>query len=137
MTSRYCYMSVYMNDHAPCGIYCRRCPGVKFYNCEGCRQQEGKVKDFPVCKTYQCVSEKGYKFCFECDDFPCIKLQPIVNFEIFLPHNSKIYNLLMIQKHGIAKWNEICEDKTILYYDGRKVKFGGDPLTLEKKDSGM
>ncbi|MHA1194890.1 MAG: hypothetical protein ACTSSM_02210, partial [Promethearchaeota archaeon] len=65
------------------------------------------------------------------------KLQPIVNFEIFLPHNSKIYNLLMIKKLGIAKWNEICEEKTKLYYEGRKVKYGGDPLTLEPKDPNM
>jgi len=40
----------------------------------------------------------------------------------------------MIKKLGIAKWNEICEEKTKLYYEGRKVKYGGDPLTLEPKD---
>lgn len=127
-------MSIYLNDHAPCGIYCKHCPGVKVYNCKGCRTQEGKVKNFPKCKTYQCVQEKGFNFCYECDEFPCEKLQPILNFEIFAPHNSKVYNLLMIQKLGIAKWNEICEEKSKLYYHGSKIKYGGDPLTLEKKD---
>ena len=40
----------------------------------------------------------------------------------------------MIQKHGIVKWTEICEEKSNLYYKGKKVRYGGDPLTLEKKD---
>ena len=123
-----------MEWHAPCGIYCKRCPGVRFYKCTGCREQKGQVKDFPVCKTYECVTSKGYEFCYECADFPCEMLQPIVNFEIFAPHNSKVYNLIMIQKHGLEKWNALCETKSKLYYDGRKIKYGGDPLTLEKKD---
>ncbi len=122
---------------APCGIYCKKCPGIKVYSCKGCREQQGQVKNFPICKTYECVIGKGYNFCYECDEFPCEKLQPIVNFEIFMPHNSKIYNLLMIKKLGISKWNEICEEKANLYYKGRKVKYGGDSLTLEKKDSSM
>ena len=122
------------NWHAPCGIYCKRCPGVQAYHCKGCRTLEGQILDFPVCKTFQCITEKGHDFCFECNDFPCEKLQTIVNFEIFAPHNSKIYNLLMIQKLGLSKWDKICEEKSDLYYKGKKVKYGGDPLTLEVKD---
>lgn len=137
MARRYCFVSIYINDHAPCGIYCKRCPGRKAYDCKGCRTEEGQIKDFPVCKTYECVTNKGYTFCYECEDFPCEKLQPIVNFEIFAPHNSKVYNLCMIKKLGIRKWNEMCKEKTELYYKGKKVKYGGDPLTLKEKDPGM
>ena len=89
------------NKHAPCGIYCPRCPGVQFYKCQGCRAHQGKIHKFPPCKTYECVTSKGLEFCYECEDFPCEKLQPIVNFEIFAPHNSKVYNLLMIKKLGL------------------------------------
>ena len=127
-------MSVYIKDYAPCGIYCRRCPGVKAFGCKGCRENKGQILKFPVCKTYECVTSKGHTFCHECDDFPCEKLQPIVNFEIFTPHNSKVYNSVMIKKYGIAKWNEMCESQSDLYYEGRKVQYGGDPLTLEEKD---
>ncbi len=137
MSQRYCFVSIYINDHAPCGIYCKRCPGVKAYNCKGCREQKGQIKNFPVCPTYECVTSKGFKFCYECDEFPCEKLQPIVNFEIFAPHNSKVYNLLMIKKHGIVKWNEICDKETELYYNARKEKYGGDSLILEKKDPNL
>lgn len=126
-----------VQKHAPCGIYCPMCPGKKAYDCEGCRTEEGQVKDFPVCKTYECVMNKGYTFCYECEDFPCEKLQPIVNFEIFMPHNSKVYNLVKIKKLGLEEWDEICEEETKLYYQGKKVKYGGDPLTLEEKDPNM
>jgi hypothetical protein len=43
----------------------------------------------------------------------------------------------MIKKLGIRKWNEMCKEKTELYYKGKKVKYGGDPLTLKEKDPGM
>ena len=132
--SNFCSFDLYFRNHAPCGIYCKDCPGVKAYNCKGCREQKGQVKNFPTCKTYECVTKKGYNFCHECEDFPCERLQPIVNFEIFLPHNSKVYNLLMLKKHGIVEWNKICEQKTNLYYNGRKIKYGGDNLTLEEKN---
>ncbi len=120
------------NWHAPCGIYCKRCPGVQAYNCKGCRTHGGQILDFPVCKTFQCITEKGHEFCYECGDFPCEKLQTIINFEIFTPHNSKVYNLLMIKKLGLVKWNQICKKKLDLYYKGKKMQYGGDPLTLEK-----
>ena len=64
-------------------------------------------------------------------------LQPIVNFEIFAPHNSKVYNSIMIQKLGLKEWNKICDEKSTLYYKGRKIQYGGDPLTLEEKDPNM
>lgn len=137
MTGRYCYMGVYLKDHAPCGIYCPACPGKDAFNCKGCRELEGKIRDFPVCKTYDCVTNRGYKFCYECEEFPCEKLQPIVNFEIFRPHNSKVYNLVMIKKHGLVKWNDLVKEKSNLYYNGKKVRYGGDPLTLEEKDPDM
>ena len=127
-------MSMYLNDHAPCGIYCKRCPGVKAFNCQGCKLSTGQISKFPVCKTYKCVQEKGHKFCYECDEFPCEMLQPILNFEIFTPHNSKVYNSLMIKKLGLVKWNQICEEKSDLYYKGKKIQYGGDPLTLKEKN---
>ena len=123
--------------HAPCGIYCKRCPGVKFYNCKGCREQKGQIYKLPLCKTFECVTSKGHEFCYECEDFPCEMLQPIVNFEIFAPHNSKVYNSIMIQKLGLEEWDKICEEKTTLYYQGKKLQYGGDKLTLEKKDPKM
>ncbi|MFW9896585.1 MAG: DUF3795 domain-containing protein [Candidatus Thorarchaeota archaeon] len=123
--------------HAPCGIYCPRCPGTESFGCTGCRDKKGQILKFPVCKTYECVIGKGYEFCYECSEFPCEMLQPIVNFEIFTPHNSKVYNSIMIQKLGLVEWHKICEEKSDLYYKGKKVQYGGDSLTLDEKDPRM
>jgi hypothetical protein len=43
----------------------------------------------------------------------------------------------MIKKLGLVKWNEICEQKSDLYYKGRKIRYGGDELTLEEKDPNL
>ncbi|MHA2244363.1 MAG: DUF3795 domain-containing protein [Candidatus Hodarchaeales archaeon] len=118
--------------HAPCGIYCKMCPGVKAYKCEGCRTKKGQIMDFPVCKTYECVTNRNHEFCYECDDFPCEMIMPIVNFEIFSPNNSKVYNLVMIKKLGLEKWNQIVEKQMKKYYKGKKIRFGGDKLTYDK-----
>lgn len=36
--------------------------------CGGCR---GGRPIHPDCRVSPCVKEKGYDFCFECDEFPC------------------------------------------------------------------
>jgi hypothetical protein len=130
-------MSEILKRMAPCGIDCKRCPGVQAFGCKGCREQKGQMLNFPICKTYECVTGKGHEFCYECGDFPCEMLQPIVNFEIFTPHNSKVYNSVMIQKLGLEEWDKICEEKSTLYYQSHKIRYGGDKLTLEKKDPNM
>jgi len=43
----------------------------------------------------------------------------------------------MIKKLGLVKWNEICEKESDLYYKGRKIRYGGDKLTLEEKDPNL
>jgi len=34
----------------------------------------------------------------------------------------------------VEEWNKICEENSTLYYQGKKIQYGGDPLTLEKKN---
>ena len=123
--------------HAPCGIYSKRCPGVNSFGCKGCRELEGQILKFPMSITYECVISEGHDFCYECEDFPCKMLQPIINFEIFKPHNSKVYNSVTIQKLGLEEWNKICDGKTTFYYQTKKIQYGGDKLTLEEKDPNM
>jgi len=65
--------------------------------CLGCRAEEGcvAVVGEPVCATYNCaVNKKALDFCYQCEDFPCLKLAPCADRAQEIPHNSKIYNLL-------------------------------------------
>ena len=74
--------------------------------CDGCRPSKGIIKVLNPdmqCKIVQCAEEKKVNFCFECDDFPCRRLQPYAD-KAHYPHNTKMYQLCMIKKLGIEKW---------------------------------
>ncbi len=40
-------------------------------NCKGCRQGDGK---YPNCSVASCCKQKGIDFCFQCEEFPCEKI---------------------------------------------------------------
>ena len=39
--------------------------------CEGCR---GGNCTYPDCRVSPCITQKGYDFCFECEAFPCERM---------------------------------------------------------------
>jgi hypothetical protein len=110
---------------APCGIDCSICELYKEnitdefatavaarigkpkeeLPCLGCRPGGGHCTAISEsCATFECVSGKKVDFCFECDEFPCSKLQPMAAGADRLPHNIKLYNLCRIKLIGIEKW---------------------------------
>ncbi len=131
---------------APCGIDCGICelhickdnPQLFDYllangipeekiPCKGCREIEG---DCPAlvkkCPTYKCISEKRISFCFECDEFPCTKLQPTADRAETLPHNMKVYNLCSIERDGLDVFVENSNDIKQRYFKG-KMLIGDEP----------
>ena len=136
---------------APCGLYCGCCyiykasydkalaediarkRGIKSekVRCLGCMEEKGACKmlfNGAVCPTYECaVNQKGLRFCYECEDFPCLKLAPAADRAQEIPHNMKIYNLISIQRTGLEKWLEEAERRWDQYYRGKKPR-GGDEL---------
>ena len=136
---------------APCGIYCGSCPlyiartdealrtkiaerqGIlveKVLVCAGCRPSKGLVLvsgGDPICDTYACaVNDKKVEFCYECKDFPCLKLAPCADRAQEIPHNTKVYNLLWLQKLGIDAWLERYPNLWRQYLRGKKPNPGGD-----------
>lgn len=79
------------------------------YMCKGCRNNDGFCPGLEIlkidghCKLYACVKDKNVEFCFECNEFPCPKLQPVADRAERVPHALKIFNLYMIQKMGVEK----------------------------------
>ena len=128
---------------APCGLDCFNCPlylangneswreaiakklnipKSKAY-CPGCRA----VKGAPVCHgmdepclVYRCIEEKGHEFCFECDEFPCDRLHPYADKAREVPHNTKMFNLCLIQKMGLEEWaKEKAKEVKDTYFKGK------------------
>ena len=59
-----------------CGIYCEKECHAFGDNCPGCHQLKGKVSwtkfiNQEVCPIYQCVLDKGFHTCLECNQLPC------------------------------------------------------------------
>jgi len=101
--------------------------------CSGCRQKQGRPHFNNLCQTYNCcVNKKGLDFCYECDEFPCLKLAPVSEGAELRRHNTKIYNLLMLKKLGLEEYikksgqlqTQWARGKTIL--PGDDVKFQMD-----------
>jgi len=134
---------------APCGLYCGDCPlylatidpemkrkiatarGVsedKLVLCAGCRPLKGKIPVVGenVCSTYACIVSKGLEFCYECAEFPCLRLAPCADRAAELPHNTKIYNLLLLKKEGTETFVKNYRTRLNNYRRGRKPKPGGE-----------
>ena len=136
---------------SPCGLYCGGCalyqartneslrqkiaerqgiPVEAVSLCAGCRPTQGRgavAEGEPVCATYACaVDDRGLEFCYECEEFPCLKLAPCADRAKELPHNTKIYNLLLLPKLGIDVWLEKYERLLRQYRQGKKPQPGGD-----------
>ena len=139
------------NLTAPCGIDCFNCELFedniteeliqmisKSMNvpealviCKGCRAQKGKIMDAFACETWDCVSEKGHEFCFECNEFPCGRFLTCADGASRFPHNYKMYNLCRIKLLGFDKWVDEAESNREKYFKGKLIPGTGPVLEEE------
>ena len=124
----------YQQMTAPCGLDCFNCTfylahedskamkqleiwseqlnvPTEIMLCQGCRNHDGQIPlqlrlfgDDHRCGAYQCSSAKKVAFCGECEDFPCDYLHPLADKAETLPHNTKVFNLCLINRMGLEKW---------------------------------
>jgi len=147
-------MKNYRELTSPCGIDCFNCelyidniseamltrlaPDITFKKelvaCRGCREEKGCKMVFSVCSSFDCIQEHQVEFCFECDEFPCERLQPTADGAEKYPHNMKMYNLCRIQKVGVEKWaKEEALNIREKYFRGT-FKVGCGPMLREKSE---
>ena len=79
--------------------------------CRGCRDHDGQIPlqlylfgESHRCAAYECAKAKGHDLCGQCEEFPCDHLHPYADKADQLPHNTKVFNLCLINKMGIEKW---------------------------------
>ena len=94
---------------APCGLYCGICNDFNAGECKGCGSDCTCEKcaacwHHEHCKIYQCVADKGYKTCAECDDLPCTMLIEFCFDPIWRSHRPVIENLRRMKKIGYETW---------------------------------
>jgi len=59
-----------------CGVYCETECHALGTECAGCHQLKGKISwakyiNKEVCPIYECIEQKGYKTCMDCEELPC------------------------------------------------------------------
>lgn len=91
---------------APCGINCRLChANVRDKNhCPGCRGDDTmKMKSCLACKIKNCekLATEKYQFCFECDEFPCVRIKHLDKRYRSRYGTRVIENLGVIQEVGV------------------------------------
>jgi len=94
---------------APCGMNCGLCMAyLRDRNkCAGCRgPDENKTITRLRCKIKNCdfFKDGDGEFCFECDDFPCHKLEHLDKRYRNKYHMSMISNLKSIKSNGLEKF---------------------------------
>lgn len=94
---------------APCGLNCGVCRAWlrKRNHCPGCRApDENKPATRVVCKIKTCESlaHGGFKYCFECDLFPCDNLKHLDRRYRTRYAVSTVENLEKIRDSGIREF---------------------------------
>jgi hypothetical protein len=131
----------------PCGLFCGACPlyqaekdpgfnkklaekmkvAPERARCAGCRPCSGKVTPIPGgCSTFDCSLAKNVEFCYQRDQFPCHRLAPCADRAGILPHNFKLYSLLLLKKAGRKTREEEYPTLIRSYFRG-KLKLGAGP----------
>jgi hypothetical protein len=104
-----------------CGMNCGDCEGylagkynvnsqgLKQRYCAGCKPKHNKACSFT--KNCKLLAEGKVRYCYECDGFPCRRLQQLDKRYRTFYHLSMIENLNYIKENGMTKFLEREEDK--------------------------
>ncbi|MBD3243737.1 MAG: DUF3795 domain-containing protein [Chitinivibrionales bacterium] len=95
-----------MAQIAPCGMNCLLCYATmrEKNRCPGCRgDNRNKSNSCVRCRIRNCgtFEQKGVKYCFSCDHFPCARLKQLDRRYRTKYGMSMIGNLEYIREHGI------------------------------------
>jgi len=109
---------------APCGMNCSICTSQfrEIRTCTGCNiNSNNKPKYCSVCKIKTCPKRltNSYKYCFECDAFPCARLKQLDKRYHTKYGMSMIENLRNIQQKGIRSFVRNEKKKWLCFECGK------------------
>ena len=89
-------------DISVCGLNCAKCKLLEKGECAGCRGPLDKHWS-PGCTFLPCAKARGHRYCFECGDLPCEKLQAFAS-DGHEHHRLAVENLKQMKSLGLEKW---------------------------------
>ncbi|MDO5562634.1 MAG: hypothetical protein Q4F74_03380 [Synergistaceae bacterium] len=110
-----------------CGLNCAICSMKIDGHCPGCGGGNGNQG----CSIARCsIKHGGFKYCSECETYPCSKYDGITEFDSFITHRNQISDMAKMEKLGIDEYRFELEKKSQIlkyllenYNDGRKKTF--------------
>jgi hypothetical protein len=114
---------------AYCGLYCGSCTAFMAtkentvkelaarwrkeeddVRCRGCKSDT--VASFcRTCGLKACARQKGLEFCFQCEDYPCDRLDEFRNNAQY-PYHIEVYDYLQtIKQYGVGYWLEAMKSR--------------------------
>jgi len=89
-------------DVSVCGLNCAKCKLLEKGDCAGCR---GPLDEHwsPGCEFLPCARDRGHRYCFECDDFPCDKLEAFAS-DGHEHHRLAVENMRAMREMGLEAW---------------------------------
>ena len=77
--------------------------------CGGCRGPP-EIHWSPDCEMTSCADEKRHRYCFECTEFPCEKLERFSRDGV-AHHERTVDNLKRMRELGLERWIEEQRDR--------------------------
>lgn len=127
-------MSDYRRDYprlSLCGLNCGLCPRYHTdgtSRCPGCCG-EGFLSKRPACGVITCARGRGVAYCYECDDYPCRRLQGAECTDSFITHRNMRVDFDTAERDGIEAYRAMLDEKVAMlqtlltdYNDGRRKK---------------
>ncbi|WP_408033972.1 DUF3795 domain-containing protein [Teretinema zuelzerae] len=99
---------------APCGVNCFVCYVhlKKKKACNGCYESDlNKPERCKHCLIKQCVIDKKIKYCFECTEYPCKRINNLEKSYITRYGVSLLDNAKMVQSAGLTYFFSVEKDK--------------------------
>jgi len=101
-----------------CGLNCAKCPDYRSINCEKeCAKGLLGTHSSTNCKLLPCAREKAHRYCFECKEFPCQKLEEFSS-DGHAHHKQTVENMKRMKEIGIKAW--IAEQEKCMFCPGWK-----------------
>jgi len=96
-----------------CGLNCGLCS--RYYTagssrCPGCAG-EGFSEVHPPCGILSCCQRKGLEYCFECEEFPCVKFDKWGDGDSFITHKNFLSDMKKAKYNGIEVYKAELNEK--------------------------
>ena len=112
-----------------CGLNCGLCPRYHTdgkSKCPGCAGN-GFSAVHPSCGIVSCCQRKGIEYCYQCEEYPCMKYDGAGLSDSFITHKNQLRDLDKAKRVGMERYavelNEkvgVLEELLKNYDDGRR-----------------